>query len=273
MLLHDSDRARVASLVASGVQSVLIEADRGYGKRTIAMAIAQEICGSQTGLITVVEPIDASIIIDQIRNLKKFFTLKTHTTTEKRVAVLIDADTMTKEAQNSLLKLLEEPPEHCHLILTSSDSDELLPTIVSRVQTYRLRAIPKEHVITYLVRRGYKSFDIQSALSVTAGLIGATSSIMSGEEDGYVASLKRAKELLGQKHLERLKSIDQLTKDKQSTLLVLDAFKTIAVAGIQAKAKNSDLWKNLLRLSSQAEKQLSHNVSTKLVLTNLFLSI
>jgi hypothetical protein len=49
-----------------------------------------------------------------------------------------------KEAANSLLKVLEEPPPNCTLILLSENPAEMLPTIRSRAMLFRLGAIPVE---------------------------------------------------------------------------------------------------------------------------------
>ena len=55
----------------------------------------------------------------------------------RRVIVIAEADQMTIEATNSLLKILEEPPDFTHLVLTTSKPNLLLPTILSRCQEIR----------------------------------------------------------------------------------------------------------------------------------------
>jgi hypothetical protein len=273
LLLHDTDRKQLKAILIAGVGSLLLEASRGFGKQTVALALANELSSSRTEYITLVEPIDVSITIDQIRKLKSFFTLKTHSSLDRRVAIIANADNMTIEAQNSLLKLLEEPPENCHLILTSSHSDLLLPTINSRVQTVHLRTVKTELVMRYFTTKGYPSIQVNKVLSMTNGLIGITSAILAGEDTSFTDALEHAKNILGQKHIDRLKSVDAIAKDKQSALLLLDAFKTIATAGLRKATKGTDPWKTLLKISSVAEQQLAVNASAKLVFTNLFLSL
>jgi DNA polymerase-3 subunit delta' len=58
-----------------------------------------------------------------------------------------------KEAANSLLKVLEEPPAHTSLILLTENPQELLPTIRSRTVLHRLGALPAEEIETLLVAR------------------------------------------------------------------------------------------------------------------------
>jgi DNA polymerase III subunit delta' len=60
----------------------------------------------------------------------------------KRALTIFTASAFMKEAANSLLKVLEEPPEHTSLILLTENLQELLPTIRSRAVVHRLGALP-----------------------------------------------------------------------------------------------------------------------------------
>jgi len=70
----------------------------------------------------------------------------------KTVFVLTSAAFM-KEAANSLLKLLEEPPPYVHLILLAENLGELLPTIRSRCAVAHLGALPVEEIVALLAKR------------------------------------------------------------------------------------------------------------------------
>ncbi len=78
-----------------------------------------------------------SIGIDEIKSLHKSIFLKPLNSKVKAV-ILEDAHLMTIEAQNALLKVLEEPPEHTIIILGVNSSDSLLPTVLSRCQIIEL---------------------------------------------------------------------------------------------------------------------------------------
>jgi DNA polymerase-3 subunit delta' len=71
----------------------------------------------------------------------------------KRSFTIFTASTFMKEAANSLLKLLEEPPEHTSLILLAENPQELLPTIRSRAVTHRLGALPTAELEALLAAR------------------------------------------------------------------------------------------------------------------------
>lgn len=55
-----------------------------------------------------------------------------------KIFILQESELLQREASNALLKILEEPPEHCILILTSQNADVMLPTILSRCQQFRV---------------------------------------------------------------------------------------------------------------------------------------
>lgn len=81
--------------------------------------------------VLLIKPEGKSIGIDRIRELKEWLSLKPSKGTRK-TAVIFEASEMTIEAQNSLLKTLEEPPLSTIIILTTQNKQSLLPTIVSR---------------------------------------------------------------------------------------------------------------------------------------------
>ncbi|MDD5953049.1 MAG: ATP-binding protein [Oscillospiraceae bacterium] len=94
-------------------------------------------------VITVVEsdPKRKTISVDLMRWLREDAIVKPNEA-DKKVYQIPRADTMTREAQNALLKLLEEPPDYAVFLLLCQNSAAMLPTIRSRVQTYSLETQP-----------------------------------------------------------------------------------------------------------------------------------
>ncbi|TSC65421.1 MAG: DNA polymerase III subunit delta' [Microgenomates group bacterium Gr01-1014_80] len=78
-------------------------------------------------------PNDSKLGIEQARKIKGHFSLKPYSA-KGRVAVMEDASALTLEAQNALLKTLEEPPEEALLLLGAKSESDLLPTVLSRCQ-------------------------------------------------------------------------------------------------------------------------------------------
>ncbi len=78
-----------------------------------------------------------SIGIDDVKKIQKKIFLKPVNSKEKAV-IIEDADLLTTEAQNSLLKVLEEPPTNTYIMLGTGTTEKLLPTILSRCQIIKL---------------------------------------------------------------------------------------------------------------------------------------
>lgn len=79
----------------------------------------------------------ASIKIEDIRHLKETVYLKPYQA-EKKIFVIEDAERLTPQAANAMLKILEEPPPDALLILTCENASQLLPTVVSRCRLVRV---------------------------------------------------------------------------------------------------------------------------------------
>ncbi len=99
-----------------------------------------------------------TIKIDQIRELTTRIIEKPIIST-KKVYIINDSEKMTKEAQNSLLKTLEEPPKFATIILISSNESELLSTIKSRCMKIKFDAISKDEMLDFC-KRNYPDSNI-----------------------------------------------------------------------------------------------------------------
>lgn len=157
---HDAAAAHLAALL-TGVppHALLIVGPRGAGAGTLARdAVSTLMCGapvdggpcgacrscrlissgSHTDLV-VISPTGESntIKIDQIRALAAGLALFS-VEGGRRIALIEHADLMNEDAQNALLKTLEEPPSRTHVILAAAEDSRLMPTIRSRCAVIRL---------------------------------------------------------------------------------------------------------------------------------------
>lgn len=113
----------------------------------------------------------------------------------RRSFTIFTSSAFMKEAANSLLKVLEEPPEHTTLILLSENPQELLPTIRSRAVIHRLGALPPAELEALLAERRpeLKSKDRALAARLAEGAVGRALTIDIGT---YLASRQDALILL-----------------------------------------------------------------------------
>lgn len=87
-----------------------------------------------------IEPDGKSIKIEQIRKMQEHISKKP-IISNRKVYIINDAEQMTEEAQNCLLKTLEEPPQYAVIILIASNENKLLATIKSRCVTIKFNRI------------------------------------------------------------------------------------------------------------------------------------
>jgi DNA polymerase-3 subunit delta' len=90
-----------------------------------------------------------SIGIDEIRSLQNFLYQKP-VFSPKRAVIVRDAEFLTSEAQNAILKILEEPPPDSLIIFIANSFDNLLPTVVSRLQKIYFPRVKTEEIADFL---------------------------------------------------------------------------------------------------------------------------
>jgi len=93
------------------------------------------------------------IRISSIRQIKKDIYL-TGKTGKRKIFVISGAERMNPQSSNSFLKILEEPPKDCVLILTTSRINSIIPTIIGRCQKIKFDNLKKSHIVNYIERIG-----------------------------------------------------------------------------------------------------------------------
>ena len=123
-----------------------------------------------------------SIKIDTIRNItEKAF--EKPILSDKKVYIINDFEKMTKEAQNCLLKTLEEPPEFVIIILISSNENIILNTIKSRCMAIKFHNIEDEELLEYAKNiLGYESIS-ENLLKSFDGSIGKAIKLKDNKEN------------------------------------------------------------------------------------------
>jgi len=180
-----------------------------------------------------------SIKINQIRQLKKRLQLKPYQSKFK-IALLLEAEKLTIEAQNALLKTLEEPPDNSIIILTTTHPELLLPTIISRCRIIKLSLASQLDHPQEKVQKSLKM--IQNILSMGPG-----------KRLKLAETVGENKEAALKFIIEQLHAWRKLLWDKSTSLNVAKIVRT-------------------LKIIQKAHRMLKNQVNFKLVIENLLLS-
>jgi DNA polymerase-3 subunit delta' len=145
--------------------------------------------------------------IDTIRTIQEDVSLKPFEG-QRKIFIIQQAEAMTNEAANCLLKTLEEPPPYAALLLTASDTRLLLPTIVSRCQVFGLGLVPMNLIQKELQSRyGIDEQRASLLARLSGGKIGWA---ITAAQDGTVLKQReeRLKQLLALPKMERIDRLD-----------------------------------------------------------------
>lgn len=180
----------------------IFEGPKGCGKKKFAVAFACMIlCTSQNdekpcgkcrhckaikaggnGELYVIEEEKNSISVDTIRQLQDNINLLP-VTSNCKVYIITAGDKMTRQAQNGLLKTLEEPPGYAYILITASNSDRFIDTIRSRAVTVQVGINSIAEIIDYLRgRNNYTETEIAVAAQCAAGSIGRAEEILESRD-------------------------------------------------------------------------------------------
>lgn len=167
----------IGNAVTSGAIShaYILNGERGSGKKLLANLFAmslqcqnrdedgdacgkcqsckQAVSGNQPDIIRVTHEKPTTISVDDIREqVNNDIQIKPYSSPYK-IYIIAEADMMSVQAQNALLKTIEEPPEYTVIILLTENAETLLPTIRSRCVMLKLRNIKDQLVKKYLMEQ------------------------------------------------------------------------------------------------------------------------
>jgi DNA polymerase-3 subunit delta' len=174
ILGHQKQRFFLNKIAKSGKipHSFLFSGQEGLGKKQVAIEFFSLIFKENLILhpdFVLIEPLkNGQIQIDQIRELSWKLSLKPIKANLKG-AIIDNAHLMTQEAQNCLLKTLEEPKGNSLLILITHLPSLLFPTIVSRCQVIKFSPVKKEEIKNYLENQKLNRNDIEEILEMCQG--------------------------------------------------------------------------------------------------------
>ena len=251
----------------------------GLGRRTLALRLAQALnctdpisagvpCGQcrdckqieamQHPDMNVIQAVDedgdakenGTLKVDQIRAVQHSLSLRPYQA-KYRVALFLRFQEANDNAANALLKTLEEAPAHAILLLTADNPEQLLPTIVSRCEILRLRALPVKTIEADLLSRGLDEERARLLSHISGGRPGYARKLI----DDITLLEKREERLddlqtlLHAPRVEKFSYADKLAKDKESmrqaVLIWLSYWRDVMLRTAQAETALTNIDRNM----------------------------
>jgi DNA polymerase III subunit delta' len=213
------------------LHSRYVRCQSGKGEQDCGGCEACKTRSDQHPDVRLIEPEKSAISIEQVRGLIDEISYQPFQA-RYRVVVLDPADLMRSEAQNSLLKTLEEPPSRSVIILIAANPYLLLQTIRSRSRLLQFGGIPQQQIEDYLVRiRKARPLDARLAAIFSHGSLASALAFDAGDlAETREQAMRFAGLLLKRGSFHQASEIvTALTKDKdrQRFEIWLEAVETI----------------------------------------------
>lgn len=250
--------------------SYLFVGTQGIGKKLLAKEMAKKILsfdGESHPDFMCIEPEENSIKIAQIRILQKKIQEKP-IIADKKVYIIDNADTMTVEAQNCLLKTLEEPPEFAIIILIGSQESAFLTTIKSRCMIVKFGPIQEEKIIQFM-KDNYAIEGIsQNQLEMFQGSIGKA--ILLKDKQEQYGKIEDMIENLNQKDLIEIVTLaEPLYKAKEEIFEILEYMNIVLLK----LAKQNYLYTNCMEIVENTKKRLKQSANYDMSIDDLVFNI
>lgn len=208
-----------------------------------------------------------SIKIDEIRQMQSKIAEKP-IISNKKVYIINDSEKMTKEAQNCLLKTLEEPPEYITIILITSNENMILNTIKSRCTKIIFNKIEDEVLFKYL-KENYKFENItQNMLKAYSGSIKKALQ-MNEKKEIYEELHKYFYNIENYKIIDVLNKIECLYKNKENIQEMLEYINTI----LFEKSKTETKYLKYIENVEQTKQKIKINANYDMTIDKLLLKI
>ncbi len=192
------------NMISSGRinHALILDAPEGFGKLTLAKTIAKTLqcaegrevpCGhcfscrsadsDENPDIVFVSGSKATLGVETVREeIIEKSALKPYSSRYK-IFIIRDSQKMTEQAQNALLKTIEEPPSYGVYIFLTTNYNTFLDTILSRCTLLKLMGLPEEVIVGELLKRGLCTEDNARAISACCGGSLGRAVRLSGDED------------------------------------------------------------------------------------------
>lgn len=278
-VIHPVTRQAIERLAAKPSHAVLIAGQKGIGKRSLANYVAATLVSKPVEelpnypyIYLLSSEKTNNISVEDVRELEHFLSRRVPGDAP-RIVIIEDAQFMSTEAQNALLKTLEEPPLGSTILLTATNEYALLPTVRSRATTLRVVRPENQALNEYFVAQGHPQDVVKKNLFLAGGLPGLTAALLADSADHpLVSAVNTAREILQKNAFERLCMVDELVKQKELCRDVLQILQQMAhIALLSPKA--SPRWRRVLETAYETGENIANSAQPKLALTKFMLEV
>ena len=287
ILGNDKIKLELINSIKSGKysHSYLFLGISGIGKKLIAREFAKMIlcdgeekyCGKCKSCIEFdsgnnpdfleIEPDGNNVKIEQIREMQRKI-VEQPIISKQKVYIIDDSDSMTREAQNCLLKTLEEPPEFATIILIGANESSFLSTIKSRCTIIKFNPIQDDQIKKY-IKEKYEMDNIsESIVLASSGSIGKAE-ILKDKEELYGSIDKIINNIEKMDLIDTLKNADIIYKSQEDKQDILEYINII----LFNKAKQNEKYLNCIKVVEEAKKRLKANSNYNMTIDNMIMTI
>ncbi len=254
--------------------------------------------GNQPDIIFVSHDKPNSIGVEDIRaQINNDIGIKPYSSPRK-VYIMNEGEKMTVQAQNALLKTLEEPPEYAVILILTANVDSRLPTILSRCVVLNMKPVPDHKVKKYLMEElEIPDYKANICVAFARGNIGKAKMLASSEEfekvkEEAVTLVKYINDMDISEVVKAIKKISEYQFDVTDYLDILSVWYRDALLFKATKDANSLIFKNelqyirkvadrstyegietIVKALQQAKRRLEANVNFDLTMELLLLTI
>lgn len=275
LVLSSKTTKAIEGYVDSPYVSLIVNGRIGYGVNEVLDYVVDLLTKGKSDLLHInqIDNGQESITIDEIRQLKMSLKLKNVSSSKnsKRLIVIRNAENITLEAQNSLLKLLEDAPKETLFLFGTQSIEKLINTVISRSQTLDIIKpsvkevcefydLPKEHVVSvYLMCDGRPGFIDQ---------------IISNQDSEIKDTFGLAKAFVRSSQFDRLNMCEKVLKEYNLRLFIFCLTQIFRALISGQSDPNNSRYNNSLKILAECQEDLERTrPNNKLLMTRISLNV
>ena len=273
---HEAIREKLESIVKTGniANAYLFVGVEGIGKKLVATEFAKSILNDEASYhadLKEIAPEKDVIKVDVIRGMIDEVYLMP-TISQRKVFVIDDADKMNEQAQNALLKVLEEPPIYATIILIASSKEKLLNTIKSRVVEFPFQRLKKEEIEQILKDNTEASKEqIKDAVMFSNGSVARALTFLS--DNTFQVAKELSDCILEKDFLKTNRKLESIKADKMLKANITDILEKVMYLFYQNLKADISFDYYLIEALQNAIENIKRNANVDLTLDMLAITV